>query len=984
MVEKGDNCEDIKFYAPADTFGGVKPAVACGEEVARIPNELVEPEGTLPEAQTLLVPTPLRVWNRYASYKCKDNYPDELPGDSPGASPIPNPNKDVYDEVLSVVEDGVITDSVSFAYLDLTAEQLDYIARTDVRFRFEQGIHLGTEYTVVEVAELFRISVVAAKALLADMLAKQAQVDAVAITQAQSSIVCFWWNYEQVADCKTVFAPNDDTIKQKDYATSKDHSDASSRSVIQAKVIKSYVGQEDANTTAKRLAESALNCFFLSDAVHIECTDSEHGYVEPVPNDVQSLVPGLKGRRGVVDVAAGAFISTVSKADANTMAKTYAESLLNCYYINEEVSSRCAATDARSVSVDPTASLPAEADAKLGLQGQYITIPAGTYWSSDKAATTESLTAEAQIAADSVITCCFVSPPVQARCLSIKDPVTDEVLAEADPEKSLNYELVFPSGMYTECLVGDDRFSDEASQQLKDSLVQKIKDTAEASLSCTYCNVAVPPACVPDWVLKGVESGELTLPLNVNGDELQKYYDAHKDEIDLPSGTPEEGSPLMITCSLSDDETLEIIKDSYIVNTKEWSESATIGINSGAYCTEIKDPTDVDSWKSIQQIAETAAATRVTELASPTGEVCYFGNYLILGGCERSGGICKAKHDAGENVDPDRCGNKSEASENSEARKQCKGCSSAAYDTRAVCGESISTTQMMGCMPDGTPYIEAVRKGTYDFASGVSMIPANVVRIAASSPAEYATAQQRANEEAAAMANSAGMCGWMNCRAIGSCTETNTEYDRATMEQHCQGNWKFGPKTVIPKQNLSKISTQGEIVVEEGVFISFECKNKTYEATRDLIHGLLYCVVGNKEQVAICTGLSEGTGARIPADTVYAFEQQKADAAAMSLAQGTATCMACNTPQKCSTCEETMEYDGESVTPTLIREGVVAACCVLATTVDEANARAAALACSLAICIPSGLKSKYGLYIPQGGGGGGGTVVIGACTAVYA
>lgn len=978
MVEKGDNCEDIKFYAPADTFGGVKPAVACGEEAVRIPNELVEPEGALPEVQTLLVPTPLRIWNRYASYRCKDIYPDELPDGTP------NPNKDVYDEVFSVVEDGVITDSVSFAYLDLTAEQLDYIARTDVSFRFEQGIHLGTEYTVVEVAELFRISVVAAKALLADMLAKQAQVDAVAVTQAQSGIVCFWWNYEQAADCKTVFTPNDDSIAQEDYATSKDHSDASSRAVIQAKVIKSYIGQEEANTTARRLAESALNCFFLSDAVHIECTDAEHGYIEPVPNDVQSLVPGLKGRRGVVDVAAGAFISTVSKADANTMAKTYAESLLNCYYINEEVSSRCAATDARSVSVDPTVSIPAEADAKLGLQGQYITIPTGTYWSSDKEATTESLTAEAQIAADSVITCCFVSPPVQARCLDIKDPITGEILSAADPTKSLNYELVFPAGMYTECLVGDDRFSDEASQQLKDSLVQKIRDTAEASLSCTYCNVAVPPACVPDWVLKGVESGELTLPLNVNGDELQKYYDAHKDEIDLPSGTPEDGSPLMITCSLSN-EALEIIKDSYIVNTKEWSESATIGINSGAYCTEIKDPTDVDSWKSIQQIAETAAATRVTELASPTGEVCYFGNYLILGGCERSGSICSAKKEEGDVDDPAECGVKKEATAGQEASKLCNGCSSAPNADGAVCGEVIKTRQLMGCMPDGTPYIETVRKGTYDFASGTSMIPANVVRIAATSPEEYATAQQRANEEAIAMANSAGMCGWMNCRAVGSCSTVNNEYDRATMEQFCQSNWKFGPKTVMRGQNLSKISTQGEIVVEEGVFISFECKNKTYEATRDLVHGLLYCVVGNREQVANCSGLAEGNGASIPADTVYAFDQGEADAAAMSLAQGTATCMPCNTPQTCASCEKTMVYDGETVTPTLIREGFVSACCVLASSVEEANARAFTLACSLAICIPAGLKSKYGSYIPpEEGGGGGSTVVIGSCTAVYA
>lgn len=979
MVEKGDNCEDIKFYAPADTFGGVKPAVACGEEVVRIPNELVEPEGTLPEAQTLLVPPPLRVWNRYASYKCKDSYPAELPDGTP------NPNKNVYDEVLSVVEDGVITDSVSFAYLDLTAEQLDYIARTDVSFRFEQGIHQGTTYTVVDVAELFRISVVAAKTLLDDTLTKQAQVDTVATTQAQSNIVCFWWNYEQVVDCKTVFTPNDDTITQSDYATSKDHSDAVSRSVIQAKVVKSYVGQEEANTAAKRLAESALNCFFLSDAVHIECTDEEHGYGEPVPNDITSLVPGLKGRRGVVDVSAGTFISTVSKEDANTQAKTYAESLLNCYYINEEVSSRCAATDARNVGIDPTSSLAISADAKIGLQGQYITIPAGAYWSDAKDATTAKLTYEAQVAADSVITCCFVSPPIQARCLSIKDPVTGEVLSDADPVKSLNYELVFPAGMYTDCLVGDDRFSDEASLQLKESLVTKIKETAEASLSCTYCNVAVPPACVPEWVLKGIESGELTLPLNVNGSVLQDYYDKHKDEIDLPETTPsedEEGNkfPLLLSCSTlekSDDVTEEELKDAYIVNVHEWSESATIGINEGAYCTEIKDPEDADAWRSIQQIAETAAATRVTEMTSPTGDVCYFGNYLILGGCERGGAVCDPEND------PSCKGNIEPATEKIEAAKQCRGCSGVGLVPGATCGEYITSKSEMGCMADGTPYINAAKTGTYDFASGASMVPANVVRIAATSPEEYASAQQRANEEAIAMANSAGLCGWLNCRATGSCDATNNEYDRVAMERECSGSWTFGPKTVIPKEHLSKISTQGIVVVEEGVFISFECKNKTYEATRDLIHGLLYCIVGNEAQFVPCAGISSGVGAVIPEDTVYAFDRKKANAAAKNLAYGTATCMPCNTRQYCDTCQKEMTYDGESVTPTLIRAGVVSPCSIVASSVQEANALAYSLACSLAICIPTGLKNKYGPYIPTGGGGGT-PVVIGSCTAVYA
>ena len=979
MVDKEDSCKEIKFYAPADTFGGVKPPVACGEEVKRVPNELVEPEGELPAPKELLVPQPLRVWNRYASYKCEDAYPAEL------ENYVPNPNKDVYDEVLSVVEDGVITDSVSFAYLDLTAEQLDYIARTDVGFRLEQGIHTGTAYTVVDVAELLRISVIAATSLLRDMLNKQQQVDEVAQTQARSGIICYWWNYEQSVDCKSLFAAEDDSIKQTDYATSAEHSDAVARAVIQQNVIKSYVDQADANATARRLAEAALNCFFLSDAVHIECTDKDHGYTEPVPNDVVSVIPGMKGRRGVVDVAAGVFISTVSKEDANTQARTYAESLLNCYYINEEVSSRCAATDARSVGVDPTSSLAISADAKVGIQGQYITIPAGAYWSDAKDATTAKLTYEAQVAADSVITCCFISPPIQARCLSIKDPVTGEVLSEADPVKSLNYELVFPAGMYTDCLIGDDRFSDEASLRLKESLVKKIKETAEASLSCTYCNVAVPPACVPEWVLKGVESGELSLPLNVNGSVLQDYYDKHKDEIDLPETTPsddENGNkfPLLLSCSTlekSDDVTEEELKDAYVVNVHEWSESATIGINAGAYCTEIKDPEDVDSWRSIQQIAETAAATRVTEMTSPTGDVCYFGNYLILGGCERGGSVCNPEND------PSCKGQTDTSTETKEAEKQCQGCSSAALALGATCGEYITSKNEMGCMADGTPYINATRTGTYDFASGASMVPANVVRIAATSPEEYASAQQRANEEAIVMANSAGLCGWMNCRATGACTDVNTEYDRVAMARECS-NWSFGPKTNIPRSHLSKISTQGVIIVEEGVFISYECKNKTYEATRNLIHGLLYCIIGNEAQFVPCAGISSGVGAVIPEDTVYAFNRKDANARAKDLAYGTATCMPCNTQQYCDTCQEKMTYDGESVTPTLIRAGVVSMCSIVASSVQEANALAYSLACSLVICIPTGLKNKYGPYIPAGGGGGGTTAVIGSCTAVYA
>ena len=66
------DCDEIKFYAPTDTFGGEKPLPSCLPGQKRIAPELREPEETFEEVPEPQVPGPIVVWNDPVIVTCAE------------------------------------------------------------------------------------------------------------------------------------------------------------------------------------------------------------------------------------------------------------------------------------------------------------------------------------------------------------------------------------------------------------------------------------------------------------------------------------------------------------------------------------------------------------------------------------------------------------------------------------------------------------------------------------------------------------------------------------------------------------------------------------------------------------------------------------------------------------------------------------------------------------------------------------------------
>lgn len=991
-----DKCEVLKFYAPEDTFGGNKPTVPCDPGTIRVPDELREPTGEAPPQQPYAFPKATLIWNHAKAYTCKLKYLDDAV------------NANVYDEVPSVVEDGAMQDKLSVATYDLGLDKLDYIARHGLEIIYGEEFHRrwipeakvpeldenGTVIAVLqgqsgisaqETADLLHIPISIATTLNADMERTQRALNDYALRQAELGVICYWFNTQQYARCSITRAiegidPStgepvygSELIPLEDYATSDEYPGANPEAYTEANVIKSYEGQEDADRRALELAESALNCLFLSDPQEADCS-KDLGYIEPIPVETVSYVDGMPPRVGTFAVGKGAYTSTISKEEANNLAKEFALSNLNCYYYNLEVSRRCAHTGARNPGKDPSQSVATTANWESGIPGQAAYIAQGSIWSDSPTDTTEKLTDNAVELAEALVTCCFMSPAVRAVCSDIKDPETGLVVAKPNEQKSFVYSVSYAPGTIMSCLEGADRFDPAAANALVEKLEQEVQTMAQNALQCTYCNHEVPPSCVPNWVLSALEAGELTIPINVFDGSLDNAYNQH--------GKSYQVSPVDETIAggtLGDTTETNTCELSGALQAKDWSDDATVGAAANTYCAEIRDETEemrYKEWLSLQQLAEAAASDRVVDRTAPSGNLCYFGNFTVIGGCESSG---SAKCDPD---DPD-CNNEGSK------QRQCNGCIPLVQG--AECGSAQQTNMEYGCTGDGTPFIKAVMRSDYDFRSGGATIPANTIRVAASSPEEYESAQQMANKQAVELAQASASCGWCNCRTRAACWFADTHYDKISANSSCS-NWTFGISKPIPRDHLAPGATNMEVVIEPCVVTSYKCKMETYEAVRNMALSMLNCFAGNDELSGGCNADQVGGSYLIPKNTVIATSKQEANARARSLLNGVKTCLFCNGSRINSVCYSIKKQEeGEEDKPKeyevdpymeLIRAGIVPACTVVsALSKDDANAKADELAKALTICLPPGVGGGGG-----GGGYGGGCVCedSGSCNAVYA
>lgn len=443
-----------------------------------VPDELREPVGgaVVEQEQDQQFLAGIPVWSHKATANCTDF--------------------SIGDVVL--IEDGRFKEIVYLRQVPAIREEtLEYIAKHELEAPIGQSWNDGT-LSDVELKRLTGMSLVNARQLLKVLQQAQSRVDQLASSLAVSTLDCYWTNSQQTAIC-------DDTAMAKSgvYAGV----NAVYSYTVEEGSVKSYVSQDDADNRALQLAESMLNCFYISDPCTATCEsrpDRPMDVMEHVPNDLEPIYPGLSLRVGTYMVAEGYFISYESKEDANEQACALAYSMLNCWYPNLAIEAECERDEngeirARNMWVDPDLEPPKEADVIARTPGQIVHVPVGLFTSDYS---TELATQEAEELAASLLECCFINEEQSIACEAqqIVTAAGETVIVEPDEEYGPR-EVVIGRGMYASCIS-----QEEANQFAIDGL--------EGQLNCMYCNVAVPPTCVPDWVKQGAEKGTITLPLS--------------------------------------------------------------------------------------------------------------------------------------------------------------------------------------------------------------------------------------------------------------------------------------------------------------------------------------------------------------------------------------------------------------------------------------------------------------------------------------
>lgn len=590
------DCEEEKFYTVADTFGGVKPVPSCNPAKERIPDELREPEGSLDNPRVYRVPEPVLVFNVQQDVTCQERYDGQR----------------VYG-LGSVVPDGAYTSVVDLSLIgQLTAEQLDYIASKDLSARMSRLFHAyvmeGTpeEEVVAGIATLFRITADKAALVYDALSSEQDRLDYEARTQAEASLECYWMNYEAEATCWD----NLPEWADREFATRDDHKDAVVEYFVPDGLIRSDISQDDADMQAKVMAESGLNCFYVSSPVDVACTDPDRpgkpdgGGDVPVPVEKEAVVANMPPRNGRVFIPKGMYTSVVSRADATATARNYAYSLLVCYYFNDYTRRTCGLPDARGIGIDPLLQWPEEADTKTRTSGQSAVVPYGTIISNLSPA---DANATAASIAESVLECCFISPEASASCPVIE--VVDEhghPVLEPDgsqvvvrPLDKADYAVpryTVPRGEFTGC-VSSNLTDEEANEKVRQELEQRAEDAANAGLTCIYCNRQVLPSCVPEWVIKAVTTGfetpsgsiyRLSLPLNP--DEIINPYTGEKEDF------------------------------------SKWSKDATVGFMEDYFCAE--------DYYSAQRLADSEGIELLSDKIDKGADMsCTFGNCIVHAAC---------------------------------------------------------------------------------------------------------------------------------------------------------------------------------------------------------------------------------------------------------------------------------------------------------------------------------------------------------------
>lgn len=809
------DCDEIKFYAPTDTFGGEKPLPSCLPGQKRIAPELRELEETFEEAPEPQVPGPIVVWNDPVVVTCAEGS---------------------YGEV-SVVVAGTYEENVLIpVVVEADDNVLDYIARNKVEVRISSALR-DNELTE-ELLELHAgLPHAQAVTLYAYLVQSKNRLTNTARIAATTALECYWKSEEVTLTCP------------EGTAGKGEHPEANPTVVVAAGAFSSVTSQADANRKAELHARSLLGCVYVNDAYTTTCASL--GFEYEIPNDTTPVYDGLPLRVGSYTVEKGTFASKTSKAEANSKAATFAQQQLVCFYINDPIYASCEEGTARNLGVNPDEEPPRVADINNRISGQSVYIPSGFFTSTTSPEDANDL---AEQLSEYLLECCFLSKPVSVECGPYKledgsypkDENGDPIIVQASKEASPVFSMSLPLGQVRGC-------ADEGyTQEIVDT---QARDLLEGALQCYYCNKRILPSCVPDWVRQACNGGirvdgwpvndgvySLEVPLNVDTERENPFTGERRRGIVNPYTKEWE-------------------------DTNKWSINASVGMAEDTLCAA--------EWEQTQQLAFSSGLTTIRE----TNEDCPYINDEFIAACAAENPYSKTTIPPTDN--PDNLPEKYSS-----------------YRVDGTTDEGKPYTFYTAFIPaDITRY--SGTRAIYTLSDELSspgigstvVVPAGTFTITSSDVPDGGDPKAYANQLAEEFALSMLYCVFGNKYTAGACAAAPIK--RPITREYLDLNaWSTGKGADAYGLTKYSTSTSSPVVVPPNVFTSKTSLEDTLVQAENFVLSLIQCTYCSAPVSASCQGdMQQLSTAYLPECAVIASSRKEATDMATSMVQSMVACI---------------------------------------------------------------------------------------------
>ena len=832
------DCEEIKFYAPNDIYGGVRKVPSCLPGEQRVVPELQDPEEIFEEEPEYELPGPIVVWNAPVVVTC----PDESQGE-PSIIVAGAYYEDVLIPVIVEVEDDV----------------LDYIAKHKVEKRITDELRDGT-LTEERLESLTNIPKAQATILFDYLTQTRDRLTRTADIIARSSLFCNWLNKKITVTCEQ-------DLGLIGVATRDEHPDARPKVTVPEGAFSSTESQEDADRKAYEYAKSLLVCLYVNDPYTATCVkDLDFAY--EVPNDEVPVYQGLTPRVGSFTVDKGTFASRTSKEEADTKAKLFAQQQLNCYYVNDYLYTYCEDENARNLGVNPYIHPPKEANIKTKQPGQSVAIPEGFFTSVVSPAEANEL---AERMASYLLECCFISKYIKVECgpyvlgydeegnpIYPKDAYGNDIIVQPSKEASPVLSMELEAGHVRGC--ASDGYTQESVDEQAAALLEGV-------LQCYYCNTKILPSCVPDWVRHACGGGLVT----------DAWSEATGGEVYVLE------VPLNVKAERTHPITGEVREGIINPYTLEWEDVGTWSINASVGMAE--DTVCALEWEQTQQIAFNSGLTTIIE----STEDCPYVNDEYIAACAAENPydptpIPATEYTGDSPIIPAELYSPYKVSaKNSEGKTYTFYTAYRLPDiTRYYGNDSYRVYTLSDKL--STPSI-----------GNTIVVPEGTFTVTESDVPDGGDPKAYANKLAEEFAMSMLYCVFGNKTTKGECTWSpiNKPVNRPYLDE---STWTTGKG--LSSKGLTKFSTSdtNPVIVPADVFTSTVNLEDTLVQAENFVLSLIQCTYCNDPASAECEdNLQQLSSAYLPACSVIASSREEANAMAKSIVQSMLACIEINT-----------------------------------------------------------------------------------------